>query len=365
MKKRIIMIAIIIILIIGILAILYFNNRGEHIDNINKITIKFYPGYNIATAEGINDITKNGNYVDEVRFDLTGEDFKKAKKFFSNIKQTNFDFETCDCVYMMDEYEVYLNDNIKISMGDEFGIKDDITFEIPEDFSDFMYNLILNYSDKNIYKSLISNTLSINKDGVITEITDKNEIDTILHYKYFIVNNHEDFTSYDKGPQVTLILDNNTKVYLYGGIMGYIESPEENTFIVFLENKISIYKYIENIFENRKLNLKVKLNVDVIKVEYKENTYEITDKNKIEEITKELLTFRHYRPNYILNMKEETSVSKEDIKIIFNNCRYYILGNKHYGNRYFVDENNVMYDVEGLISSNTEKYIKELVNYKE
>ena len=174
-KKNIILIGVCVILIVFCLAVVYHLKGNDYNTEIKKIYIKYYPGYNIATAEGLNEINQNGNYIDEVRIELTGEDFKKAEKFFSNIKPTTYDCSLFNCVHMMDAYEVYLNDNIKISMGDEFGFTPEFTFDITPEFNEFMTNIINDYSNKNIYKTISSENVSFVLNGSTYKVEDKYE----------------------------------------------------------------------------------------------------------------------------------------------------------------------------------------------
>ena len=156
------------------------------------------------------------------------------------------------------------------------------------------------------------------------------------------------------------------KIYLYGSIIGYIESDNINSFVYLVSpNKMDLYDFINTIDYNKEMNLKSLLDVNVIKINYKNNTYEIKDKDKIEEITKELLYLKYSRPSYIFGMSEDTSFNSNDIKVIFDKSRYYIPGDKNWGSRFFVSDNDIMYDVLNLTSSKMEKYVKELINYNE
>ena len=360
-KKVLLIIGIIVfILLLATCGYLYLH-REKYIysDKIEKITIKYYPGYNIATAEAINSFNKDGDYVKEVVINLEGDNFNTAKDFFSKLKPTDFDFETCDCAYIMDEYEVYLNDTTKISMGNEFGMSEEFIFDISEDFNNFVTSLMFEYNNKNLYKSLESKsaTVEINSDKLTLEEKDLNNL---LKYKYYTVNNDEDYKTYDNGIKGSIKLDNYT-IYLYGGNMAYLSNGEDSTYIIFVSSdQLDIYDFVNNLIVNSRLKLSSKLNVDVIKVEQNGKTYEINDKTKINEIVSELLYLGYSRPNFVLSMSE-SSFTEEDIKITFNKCRFYIPNSQNYGSRFFVDEDDKMYSVIGLNSSKLESTVKDLI----
>ena len=61
----------------------------------------------------------------------------------------------------------------------------------------------------------------------------------------------------------------------------------------------------------------------------------------------------------------EADFGDSDIIINVNKTKYIIPGEMYIGNRYFMDAAGKVYNVSGLSNSMTEKYVKELVNYKE
>ncbi len=364
-KNILIPIGICLICLGTILTIVTINFKKEKKRNSNyskdSIIIRYYPSYNIATAEAINSIKP---FVDEVRIELKGEEKAKVLEFVSNVKQTDFNFDECDCVYMVDQYEIIVNDKDKYSMGNEFGKKDDITFEIPKEIDEYISNIISDYVKKNIYKSITANKITIEIDGEKIELEDQNDIDNILEYKYFEVHEKEDYKKYDGGPRGIIELD-DTKIYLYGNI-NYISNGNNSTYAIFNNSKgDDLITTAKRILNNNNMNIKEKLKTNTIEIEYKNNKYSIDDEEKIEEIYNEITDFTYSRYNYLEGMSEDTSFTSDDIKVIINDCRFYIPGNSSWGSRFFVDEDGSLYDVGELINSSFEKYVKEAINYDE
>ena len=343
---------------------MHFKNEKKLNSNYNKdsIIIRYYPSYNIATAEAINS---KKTFIDEVKIELSGKKKEKVSKFLSSIKTFKEDLSSCDdCLYMTDQYEIIANKK-KYSMGDEYGVLEDKYFKISEEFNNYMTNIISDYNNKNVYKTINAKKVELKIDNEVLELDDQVDIERILNYKYIIVHEDEDYKIYDGGPKGIITLDNNTKIYLYGKIC-YISSKELSTYVIF-ENRDykDLIETAKELINNNKMNLKEKLKTDNIKIDYKNNTYNITDKDKIEKIYKEIIYFRYSNYNYLRSMTEENLNNEDNIKISINKCRYYIPIDPSYGSRFFVDENGTLYDVGELMNSYFEKTIKEDVNYEE
>lgn len=272
-KKRLIIIAIAFILCI-ISFYLYLNSKNKLItESIEKITIKYYPGHDISTARFINE---DYNYIDEVTFDLTGEDYLKAKNFFSKIKPTRINLDECECIATTDDYELFVNDSIKIGMGYEFGSVNDVLFDIPGEIDEFFDNVISKYNEENIYSKLNSSNATIEMNDNKTILMDKDEINKLLSYRYYKINDYNEYISGGKSPDIVLYLDNDINIYLFDNDLAYISNSNKTEYVLFVkENMMSIHDYVENIINNDKLN------VNTIKMKYDGNSYEITGQEKI------------------------------------------------------------------------------------
>lgn len=327
-------------------------------DKINKVSIRYFPGYNIGSAEAIN---REEVFVDEVSFELTGDLKEEAIRFFSKATPTTFNFHDCNCKYAVDYYEIYLNDNIKVSMGDEFGMYKKELFDIPKTFTNSIRNTMNKYNNENIYKNITGNKATIEIDNKKTEL-DEVELEKLLKYKYFEVHSKEDYHTYDGGPKGVIYLD-DIKIYLYGNI-SYISNGSNSTYAIFTSNnKKDLDDFVKILIDNKNLDIKNKIKTDNIKIEYKNKKYNIDDKETIDKIYSELIELNYGKYNYLENISEK-DFTNDDIKVIINNCKYYIPGSVNWGSRFFVDENNDIYDVSELSNTFTEKYIKKLINYK-
>lgn len=372
MKKGIILTIIGVILLMGCLVIhyLYSDQNKSIIDvRIKDIEIDYYPGYNIATAEAINDLNKNGNFVDEIKIKVTGDDFDNLSKLISELKVTDYDFSSCNCAYIMDEYLIVVNDEYTLSLGNEFGLYssslDNKIFSVPKELDELISKKMNEYNNENLYKELKFTNAYIEENNSKIELSE--ELNKLKEYKYFLVNENDDYLNYDGGYKYIIVLDDNTKIYIYNSNIAYIDIPNElSSFVMFTSsNKTSIDRFVKNTVQNRKLDLSNKLKTNIIKVEYNDNNYNITDTNTINDAIEELKYLSYNNFPYLDNMTEESIINSGVIKIIINDCKYYIPTSVGIGNRYFIDKDGIIYDVGELTNTKFEKYVKELVGYKE
>lgn len=368
-RKGLILVVISFIIVLICLAGVYFfrvSNKNVINVRIKELQIKYYPGYNIATAEGINSVSDK-EYISPIVIDVTGENFDKLSTMVSELKETDFDFESCDCAYILDEYQIIVNGKYVLSMGNEFGVYNGLikskTFDIPNDLNVLISEIEMNYNTSNLYKEIFFKEIYAEKDGEKFIFTDANEMNQIMKYKYFLVNNEEEYETFNGGYDYVLTLDEYLKIYLYDSNIGYLYNPNGlSTFIMFAsESKTTLHDYVENIINNSKLDLKNKLNTNVIIIECDGKEYKITDNTKVDSIIKELNDLSYTRPPFVLEMDANNIFEKQDIKVIINGCKYYIPSSINYGNRFFIDSDNTIYNVSGLINTEAEKYIKELV----
>ena len=140
-EKKIITLMIILFILLIILGISYniidsklnsnIENNTSSIDEellikekINSISIKYYPEYNIASAEAINNVS-NETFIDSIIIKLDGEDKNKFIEFLSKIKEveSNPDFDPMlNELEVIDYFQLIVNNNIIISMGYSSGM---------------------------------------------------------------------------------------------------------------------------------------------------------------------------------------------------------------------------------------------------
>ncbi len=351
---------LIIVYILAVLALGLLLKPVEEVIDINSLVIKFYPGYNIATAEAINDVNKEGDFVQVVTIKVEGEDFNKLSSMISEFEPTTFDFSTCNCAYIMDEYEIIVNGETIYSLGEEYGFNDEFTFDVSNDFN-ILVNSILSKYDNQIYKRLSTTNAKIIKDNEEIILTDE-EVSDILEYKYYVVNQNEPYETYDGGYKYEVVLDKGISLYLYDTGMAYLSNGSESTYINFVYRDKYFYNYIDTLYKNRKLDLDKKLTTDKITIDYNGEKYFINDEAQIKELLYSFKRLDYNRPHFLLSYTSDR-FNEGHIIITVNNCKYVIPEEEYLGNRYFIDTDGTIYDVACNEFNNIERIIKLVINY--
>lgn len=379
LKTAIIILCIIAILIIGIVIVIkcvvkedktfssnpnssgidQTDEEGNYIYNeeIKSITIKYYEGYNIATGDIISD-TIPLNTINLKSDDLN--EVSKLIKVLTKVKYSKDDeiYSHIQYDYMCDNYELEINGNFIIYIGDQYGIVDEKNdyFKVPEELYNKISKIIQNYNEENLYKKINSTKITIISEQKKFEVTDGEQLSQLSNYQYYVINaSDKDFETEEIA--YTLDLNDGRKIDIYfASVLSciyYENGTHEYIYTGNLEN------YVEKIFENSNVKLNTNTVTSII-VTYKNKEYIIDNKDKISEILKEFKNLKYNDYDY-LNSMSEANFDENDIKICVNNSKYIIPGNSSWGSRFYIDEDGKLYDVSGLY--NLEKYFKDLVNY--
>lgn len=322
-KKIIIIVTILIIIFLMFLSILIIKNDKKKIllpNNITSIAIEYYPNYNISTAEVLNSI-HDYNFIEKQTIYLNEEEINDVKKEFNNVYDDSKEYAKCDCL-AGDNYKIIINNKHELILDKHWGqykyLGENIIVHIP----DQLYNYILNKvdaNDKNIFKTIDANKMSIENDNKQSIVNDKLKDDFLNKLSYLEVNNQEDYLTYDGGYTYVLHFDDNKVLYLYrASVIGYLvdNNSNFNSYVLVRgindddikyilesleENNETTIKYLEYIEENSNATSGVKyiINVDeeVLAKKYKysqeslayeEIDSQIWDKQKWKKLEKEL-----------------------------------------------------------------------------
>ena len=221
-------------------------------DKIDSITIKYYPNYNIGSAEAINSVN-NETFIDPIYIKLDGENKKKYYDFLSRLKETKYDFKSSDVLYVLDYYQIIVNDNIIISMGYEFGYVNDTTFDVPRDIKELTDSIIEEYNEKYLYKSFEYKTGSykLKEDKKYIDFNEE-QLNHLSKFKYYYVHDNEDYNTYDGGYKYTLKLD-DLLIYLYSGNIAYMKNVNEESYIIIeSKDKEELHNYLNSLNKSKK-----------------------------------------------------------------------------------------------------------------
>ncbi len=329
---------------------------------INSITIKYYNGYNVATGDAISDT------IPAYKIELKGKDLEKASKLVKSLTYYKIPEEDgCDekvnCIsHIYDQYELIINNEFSLYLDKEYGFVTEPydTFKVPEELYKMATVKVEDNNKKNVYKQLNGKRYSILYGNERYEVKDSKYVEELSKYDYYKINaKDEEF----KEDTIEYILDlgDGRKIDLYrASVLSRMNEKDGSHYYI---HSGDLAKLVEKIYKNSKVKTATD-NVSIITVTYQGNKYTIEDQNKINEIVNELNYLEYNDYNYSRTMSE-SDFDDSYIIININRTKYVIPGEKYIGNRNFIDASGKVYDVSGLHNSMTEKYVKELVNYKE
>ena len=379
MKKgntiALIIVIVTILIIIGLIGVTAYilNNKKEQIitteekehrtgnvftDKINTITIKYYNGYNIATGDISDDIPS-------FKIELKGEDLEKVTSLVQTLQYyklndcTDTKKNCIDIIY--DKYELIINNNFSLYLDKKYGFVTDPydTFKVPEELYNIIQQKVEKNNKENVYKQLNSKKITIINKNNKLEVTDTKYIEELSNYNYYKTNIKDNDKVYnEKDITYTLDLNDGRKIDLYYvSPLSRLYNKDGSHINIYSGD---LYELVDKIYNNSKVKMNTSP-VSVIRVTYKGKEYKITDKDKIDEIVYEL----KYLEYSDCDFAKESEYGEQDIFIYINKTKYIIPGEEFIANRLYVDESGTIYSVTNLTNTKTEKYIKELIGYKD
>lgn len=331
---------------------------------IESIVIEYYEGCDIVSGEESNGLislntinlkTNDFEDISKLTKSLSKDNFLKFIEMYKNIKSSII-------VPHIYYYKLKVNDSFTIYIGKEYGIVEgkDIYFNVPKELYNKLSEVTKKYSEQNLYKKINCKSLTIIKENEKLEITDKEQLNNLSNYQYYVINGED---KRFKGEIIAYTLDlidgRKIDIYLANTIscIYYKNGTHEYIYTGNLED------YIETIFKNSRVKMNGD-NINEITVTYKNNKYIIDNQDKILELLRNFKSFEH-NDSYFLKYMSENDFNDDDIKIYIGKSKYIIPGNRNWGSRFYIDEDGKMYDVDGLFGSEVENFFKDLVGYSE
>lgn len=347
------------------------NNDGNNIEIVNEesnnkekfIKIRYAYTYNVATADALNEINEDGEYIDILEINLEGKTLEKVTSLLE--KQSYKKIENL-MLAVMDVYEVNINDEIKLSItpGRNYAQynkgKESFIIKISEELVNEIDRIVQEEASKNIGKFSSEKITIISEDNNQVTITDEEYIKQLeKNSKHTKVNINEDELN-DEKINYIVDLNNGTKIYVYfASCLGKVVNENgKNYYVAFIGDYENI---VEIMFENYVSGRNEKIKTEEILVKYLGKEYSIKDKDEVKSIIDKLKVCEYNTYDWLEDFTEE-DYGEEDIVIIIGNNKVIIPGNSGIGNRYYIDEEENAYMISGL--NELEKYFKELVDYK-
>ena len=248
MKKKIIFIIIGLLIVIGIAVCFCLYQFTEVFGKkiipvkIDTITLRYTPGYDLATAESLN--TEEVPFIEVQEIKITGNDLKNIKKALRKVKKATSSKSEAIVV----NYELIINNNVKLEVGENLGFikkgKKNTEVTIPTQLLEEIQRIV-EKNNKKVLKVINSGAVTAKLEGASISIKNENNLKYINDIlEYYTVTITEDYKKYDNGYKIELILDNDCHVYIYSKV-GYIKQKEESGYVVFTKD---LYQLIEDIY---------------------------------------------------------------------------------------------------------------------
>ena len=153
----------------------------------------------------------------------------------------------------MDYYQIIVNDNITVNMGEEFGFVNEKTFDVPKDIKELTDSIMKEYNENNLYKSFEykKGSYKLKEDKKYVDLNEE-RLSHISKFKYFYVHDNHDYETFDGGYKYVLKLDDTT-IYLYTGSVAYIKNNNEESYIIIeSSDNEELYQYINELINSKK-----------------------------------------------------------------------------------------------------------------
>lgn len=212
-------------------------------ENVESITIRYFIGYNIFTGDVIS------NNVPCFRIEVTGDDLESMANLVSNLSKPpvnqNGDGNFSRVAYLVDEYELTINEDLVITIGDIYGsiVDTSETFEVPAELYAIVKRITQEYNEKNVYKILGGDQISVtDENGKIWDVKDSDPLERIRSTQYYVVNMPDDMF---EGERIAYVVDlhNGEQLDVYfASVLGRLRHADgtyEYVHIAYLEDYLN------------------------------------------------------------------------------------------------------------------------------
>ena len=173
---------------------------------VEGVSVRYYNGYNIATGDIISD-TIPCNTVEVSGDALTGlsEILPELSAITENSQSEEYGHIMYD--HLMDYYELTINDDLVLDIGDEYGVCKSTgeVFQVPAELYDIVNEIAEENNKNNVYATLDTDQITVtDQDGRELEITDPDQLKTLLSVEYYPINAEDEMF---EGEKVAYVMD--------------------------------------------------------------------------------------------------------------------------------------------------------------
>ena len=226
------------------------SDKGDIIkEDVQSVSIRYYIGYNIASGDIIKDS------IPCYTVELTDDKLARAADMLCGLSKipADKDPEEYGNIIFMDYYELKINDDVTLQIGDEYGTvsSSNVIFEVPEGLFELVEQAAEAYNEENVYKYLTSDQMTVtDKDGNSSDVTDEEQLKKMQSIPYYDINlTDKDF----EGESVAYTIDTHdgeTMDIYFASVLGkhnHSDGTYEYVNIYGMEDYLDdIYKYTDS-----------------------------------------------------------------------------------------------------------------------
>ncbi len=214
---------------------------------VESVSIRYYIGYNIATGDAISDS------IPCFEIEVSGDDLDALAEGIGELTKVETDpnseyFEHLLYDHMRDYYELTINGDFVIVIGDEYGNTTEgyDIFGVPEEFGENVERLIRENNEQNVFETLGGKTISVtDQDGRVWDVQDAEVLDKIRSAPYYVVNLDDDEF---RNEQVAYVIDlhNGEKLEVhFASVLGRLCHADDSYDYVYIDG---LEDYLDEVF---------------------------------------------------------------------------------------------------------------------
>lgn len=191
-------------------------------EDVESVSIRYYIGYNISTGDIISDL------IPCQTVEVSGEDLAKISELLTELSEIKADPQSEEYGHimydhLMDYYELTINDDMVLDIGEEFGFVVDSgeLFAVPSELFDTVSDITEDYTRNNVYKTLEAEQITVtNMDGEVVEVTDPEAMEIIQSLEYYTINADDETFAEEKVAYVVDLHNGEQLEVHYAGVCG-------------------------------------------------------------------------------------------------------------------------------------------------
>lgn len=327
--------------------------------DIEKVVLKYYEGYNMASME-----RDDNKLVPENKVELNEKELKVVAPLINSLKEIKVkkgteEYEHIIYDHMVDIYKLEINDDFDLYIGTEYGCteKAEKYFEVPEELALKIKEIADKNSEENLYEKIGGTQFTIIAEDGQLEVTDEDDIKELANFKYYLLNDNQKNDELFADEEISYTLNSdNKKIEIFNASV-ISKLYDETKSYIYCDG---LAELVDRIYGNSNVKI-VDENVDKIIINYKDKEEIVEDKEEIEKLLKAFKRQTYKEYGYTKEMSEE-SFDEKDIKIHVGDTMYIIPDDED--DRYYIDEDGTVYSIGYLLDEEIEKYFETIFGNK-